>query len=95
MGLRSYARKKDSNQSEITKDLQDVGALVIDTSMVPGFVDMVVGFRGKWYLMELKGEVKKLRGEKQVLFHLICKAMNLPVYVIMESDEALAIIGAV
>jgi len=87
--------KRDINHPEITKDLERVGAWVVDTSMVPGFVDLVVGFRGDWYLMEVKGAVKKLRGKKQIMFHYVCKAMNLPVYVIMDSDEALRTIGAI
>jgi hypothetical protein len=89
------SRKRDSNQSKITKDLQDIGALVIDTSMVPGFVDAVVGFRGSWSLLEFKGEFKKLRGEKQKEFHAICKTMGLPVYLVKNTDDALRAIKAI
>lgn len=51
------AAKVDENQSEIVKALRKLGASVADTSrMGQGFPDLVCGFRGNNYLIEVKNE---------------------------------------
>lgn len=48
-------KKKDANQDEIVKALRDAGATVAITSAVhKGFPDLVVGFKGRTYLLEVK-----------------------------------------
>ena len=50
----------DANQSEIVKALRQIGASVYITSQLGGgFPDIVVGFRGKNYLFEIKDGSKK------------------------------------
>ena len=44
----------DANQVSITKGLRKFGASVKPVHTVKGFVDLVVGFKGKNYLLELK-----------------------------------------
>lgn len=49
------AKRIDSNQKEIVKAFRDLGCSVFITSMVgKGFPDIVVGLRGKNYLVEIK-----------------------------------------
>jgi len=49
------AKKVDTNQSQIVKQLRKIGCSVAITSMIGnGFVDIVVGFRNKNFLFELK-----------------------------------------
>ena len=50
-----YACKKDANLNEIVGALQKAGAYVLDMSHVGrGFPDLIVGFRSKTILMEIK-----------------------------------------
>ena len=49
------AARQDANHAEIVSALRKVGASVADTSGVGrGFPDLVAGFRGRNWLMEVK-----------------------------------------
>jgi Holliday junction resolvase len=49
------ARRTDENQHEIIQALQQIGCAVADTSAAgEGFPDLVVGYHGKNYLIEVK-----------------------------------------
>lgn len=49
------AARVDANQNEIVQALRDIGASVAITSMLgSGFPDIVVGYRGRNYLFEIK-----------------------------------------
>lgn len=51
--------KVDANQSEIVAALRKIGASVTPTHQIGnGFVDLVVGWRAKNYLFELKDGTK-------------------------------------
>lgn len=51
--------KVDANQAEIVAALRKVGASVTPTHQIGnGFVDLVVGFRSRNYLFELKDGTK-------------------------------------
>lgn len=50
----------DSNQKEIVSALRKCGASVMITSQVPNFVDLVIGYRGKNILAEVKTKKGKL-----------------------------------
>ena len=53
--------KVDVNQAEIVDALRKVGAIVTCTHHVgQGFPDLVVSFRGQWFLMEVKQRKAKL-----------------------------------
>ena len=53
------ASKTDANQSEIVAALRAIGASVHDTSAVGrGFPDLVVGHRGRNFLIECKDGAK-------------------------------------
>ena len=52
--MRKYARK-DGNQKQIEKELTGIGLAVHDLSpMGDGCPDLLVGFKGKNYLFEIK-----------------------------------------
>jgi hypothetical protein len=51
-----YAARVDANQAEIVKALRDVGAFVWIIGLP---VDLLVGYRGHTFLMEIKTNSKK------------------------------------
>ncbi len=91
------AARIDTNQNEIVQALRAVGASVAITSMVGhGFPDIVVGYRQRNYLIEIKDGSKppskrRLTSDEQEFFDL----WRGSVFVANNSDEALEIIGAV
>ncbi len=83
-------RRTDHNQRDIVKALRDVGASVQDTHMVGhGFGDIVVGFRGKNFLIECKRPGGTLTGDEEK-FHLFWNGKIDTVHTI---DEAMMAIG--
>ena len=97
--MRKYTAKVDVNQPEIVKGLRKVGASVALTHGTgKGFPDLVVGYQGRNYLIEVIGPDKLSRfrqngglSDNQVEWHdawrgQVCKVNNL--------DEALEAIGA-
>lgn len=49
------AARIDGNQPELVKELKKIGAVVADTSRLgDGFPDLVVAYKGKNYLVEVK-----------------------------------------
>ena len=95
------AAKRDANEASIIAHLRAVGASVlqIDDTDAP---DLLVGFRGANYLMEVKMPAGKRGGtsangqhlsEGQEVWHL--KWRGARVAVVRSPDEALAVIGAV
>jgi hypothetical protein len=68
------AAKVDANQVEIVKALRLVGAKVVPTHTVgQGFPDLVVGFRGRNILLEVKDSSQPLSKRRltadQKVFH--------------------------
>lgn len=83
--------RRDSTHREIVDTLEAVGASVFDAADVGlGFPDLVVGYRGVTYLLEVKGPRGKLR-PSQVSFCATWKGA--PVIVVRTPAEALAAIG--
>jgi Holliday junction resolvase len=61
------AHRRDLNQSAIVRVLRDAGATVVITADIGGgFPDLVVGWRGKTYLVEVKNLTQL--SEKQLEF---------------------------
>lgn len=79
----------DNNQAEIVEALRRVGATVqILSDVGQGCPDIVVGFRGRNYFMEIKdgsGKLNKLQAEWHTLW-------NGQVAVVKTFDEALRVI---
>lgn len=87
---RYTVHRKDANEAEIVKGLRDAGATVSDWGD-DGCPDLVVGFRGRNYLMEVKMPGKTLN-PKQQKWHT---SWNGDSHVVENLDMALWIIGAV
>ncbi len=86
------AAKKDSNQNEIARELQQVGATVYDTSKIgAGYPDLTVGFRGATFLLEVKAKNGTLTKDESLFF----QTWNGHAVVVRSADEALKAIGAI
>ena len=89
--MRRNARA-DPNQKEIVKALRDIGASVIHLHMVGrGCPDILVGFRGRNTLMEIKTEKGKLNKRQEIFF----ARWYGKCFVVRTVDEALELIGAI
>ena len=87
----------DRNQGLIVDALRGVGASVAITSSVgAGFPDIVVGYRGVNYLMEIKdGEKPPSRRQLTADEERFHQTWRGGVVVVNNVEEALAIVGAV
>jgi len=90
-----YAARTDGNQSQIVDALRQVGATVIPCHAVgQGFPDIMVGYQGRNWLMEIKDPSKPKSGQKltksQEQFHEKWRGQ---VVVVRTVIEALAAIG--
>lgn len=56
----TFARRVDSNHAEIKDAFEYCGCSVFDTSRVPKFTDLVVGFMGVNVIVEVKSKDGKL-----------------------------------
>ena len=88
----SKARRVDANQSEIVEALRAIGASVFLLHAVGcGCPDLLVGFRGVNYLLEIKcGRHAKLTPAEQRFFD----SWNGYASIVRTVDEALEEIGA-
>ena len=87
------AAKIDENQPEIVAALRKIGALVTDLSGVGnGVPDILVAFRGMFYLLEIKDGSKPPSARKltddQAKWHAVHKDCR--VYIVKSIDEAIA-----
>ena len=87
------AAKRDDNHAEIRDNLRDIpGVVVADTgSRGGGFPDLVVGYRGVIYLLEVKDGNKppskrRLTPDEQKFFN---DWGGYPVYVVNSTQEAI------
>ena len=88
------AKRTDANQSAIMAVLREVGATVVDLSAVgKGCPDLLVGFRGVTYLLEVKNvKGKNKTTPDQDVFYAWWRGA--PVTIVRTADEALSAIGA-
>lgn len=89
MAIYRAAARKDANQPEIVRGLRAIGASVhpISGKDIP---DLLVGWKGKTFLLEVKGPKGKLK-PGQFLFHTTWPGG--PCEVVRSVDEALAVLG--
>lgn len=90
-------KRVDTNQPEIVNALRKVGATVAPThTLGRGFPDLVVGFRGYNYLLEIKDGSKPPSKRKltpdELKWH---EEWNGQVAIVNSIDEALRVIGAI
>ena len=59
----------DANHTEIVIQLRQIGATVVDLAKVgKGCPDLLVGWRGKTYLMEIKTKTGHMRATQEQFF---------------------------
>lgn len=82
----------DTNHNQIVCALRDMGASVTSLAAVGcGVPDLIVGWRQRNYLLEVKGEKGQLN-PYQVAFHAMWSGQ---VCVVRTPDDALRVIGAI
>ena len=87
------AAKGDLNQRVIVEALRRVGASVIDLSAVgDGCPDLLVGYRGHTWLVEVKSTRGKLTPAQKVTH---AEWNGFPIAVVKTVEEALLLIGAI
>lgn len=91
-------RRVDANHRAVAQVLRQVGAYVLDLHTLPGALDLLVGFRGRLVILEVKDGAKSASrraltpAEAVTIAHL--EAVGCPVYIVSTEDEALRAIGA-
>lgn len=83
MSLHRYAAKRDANEREIIKALRKLGAEVYELSS-RSIPDLLIGWRGQNYLVEVKQEKGKLTKDQE-RFH---QTWTGQVAIIRSVDEA-------
>ena len=90
MSLHRRAARRDKNESEIVAALVKAGATVVPLSAA-GCPDLLCGFRGSTFLLEVKAEKGRLTPD-QLAWHKAWEGY--PVKVVRSVDDALQAIGA-
>lgn len=88
-------RRTDANQASIMAALRQVGATVVDLSAVgKGVPDLLVGFRGRTYLLEVKNKAgrNRLTADQDVF---IAWWHGVPPVIVYNESDALIAIDAV
>jgi len=89
--MHRYANKRDKNESRIIEALRAAGASVTPLS-APGVPDLLVGFRGQTYLLEVKDGRNGLTDEQDD-WHTNWRGS--PVWIVRNLEESLRAISAV
>lgn len=90
------AARTDANQAEIVAALRKAGAKVyVSSSFGQGFPDLIVGYQGRFVLLEIKDGAKPPSARKltkdQVKFH--AEWTGLPLYVVESIGAAFRAVG--
>jgi len=89
MGMPKYAKQRDANEPAIVKELKQIGCSVVRGDLV----DLIVGYRGRSWLFEIKFPGKRNRLQPSQV-ELKCNFLGQ--YDIIEtSAEAMKIMGAI
>ena len=85
-----YAARSDSNQQDIMDALRAAGASVVSLHrMGGGMPDLLVGYDGKNYLMEVKVGKAVLTPDE----HKFITGWNVCIYIVRSVEDALRVIG--
>ena len=74
----------DANQAVIVKELRDRGALVVVLGQP---VDLLVGYRGEWALVEVKASSRSKIQPSQTAFLDQCRGNQVPCFLIDDLDD--------
>lgn len=98
-----YNAKIDKNQPEIVKALKSYGAQVLLTHQIKNAFDILVGFRGELFIMEIKNpeylpkvydreRLEKQLSEGEHKCMEMFKKVGVPYYIVATKEEAFDII---
>jgi hypothetical protein len=88
-----YRGKIDTNQHEIVQALRTAGAVVQSLAAVGhGVPDLLVAYRGGWYVMEIKAGRGKLTPDEQKWIDTV--GTSAPVFIVRSAEDALRVVGA-
>lgn len=90
------AAKVDTNQREIVAVLREMGAAVIITSMLKNAFDILVGYQGNLYMVEIKDGTKPPSARKLTDGEAKCRdlfeSVGVTYHIITSVDQALAML---
>ena len=90
------AARVDNNQGEIVAMLRKLGAVVLITSQLKNAFDLLVGYNGKLYIVEVKDGNKPPSARKLTSGELQCKerfeSVGVTYHVINSVEEAIELI---
>jgi hypothetical protein len=90
MSLYRRDARRDRNERLLIDYLQKAGAVVHRMSG-EGLPDLLVGYRKRWLLLEVKSPKGKLK-PAQVLFHGAAQALGLPCHVVYTVEDCAAVL---
>ncbi len=91
----TFYMHSDQNTKGIVEKLRKGGAIVLylkAVSRTKGVPDLIVGYGGQWYMLEIKN-VKGELSEHQVKWHASAAGIGGPIATIRTLDEAKIAIG--
>jgi hypothetical protein len=90
------AAKVDENQPKIVQALRRIGCTVLITSQLKNAFDILVGFQGRLFIMEIKDGDKPPSARKLSEGEQKCKAdferVNVPYYVVNSVEDAVDVV---
>jgi hypothetical protein len=89
MALRTASRV-DANQALIVRDLRAVGASVLHVHQLKNCFDILVGYRGRTFLMEIKTSEKEQLTAGEAEFKRTWQGSTY--HIVYSSDQAIRII---
>jgi len=96
MGYSYHRSRTDDNQSEIIKALRDLGAVVTDCSSLRKAFDLLVGYRGKLHIIEVKDGSKPKSQRKLTEGETKCKEsferVGVPYNVVESVEDAINLV---
>ena len=95
MALRTASRV-DGNQAAIVKGLRAIGASILHLHQLKNCFDLLVGYRGQTFIMEVKDPAQPLSKRKLTEGEEAFRAewRGSPYYVVTTIDEAISILTA-
>lgn len=90
------AARQDQNHTALLRVARDIGAAIVDTHALPGALDVLIGYRGRLHLVEIKAPGKRddlTAAERLTIARLARVGVAVPV--VETADELLRAIGAI
>ena len=85
----------DANTKDIVAKLRKHGAIVLylkAVSRTKGVPDLIVGYAGQWYMLEIKNSKGKLSDEQEE-WHAASQGIGGPIVTCRTAEEAMVAVG--